>query len=201
MNAALHIYQPPEEHLHPSEIKSGDVLLFSGRSLWSRCIRRWTRSRWSHVGLAMWLAPPCGMARLCVVESLEGEGVRVVPFTSWLAWRGEIKRLTPPLDTELRCAALRFALHHWGCPYSSPLQFVRSFGAITTRVCRWLGLKKFDIEARRFFCSELVAGALHAAGCQLPKPPAAMTPADVADFLESGTPLRGVSSPRSGEPQ
>lgn len=188
MSFALQLYQPPGDNVgHPQEIETGDVLLFSGRSWWSRCIRARTRSKWSHVGIAVRLLTPLSIATRCyVIEAIEGHGVRVVPFASWLKWDGEIQRLQPALNGEQRLDVVRFALHHWGCPYSSPLQFVRSFGLLTTWLCRCLGLTKFDIERRRFFCSELVAGALHAAGCKLPKPPAAMSPADIAEFLEAG---------------
>ena len=170
----------------PQEIQTGDVLLFSGRSWWSRVIRARTRSRWSHVGIAVRLLTPLSITTRCfVIEALEGAGVRVVPFESWQQWDGEIQRLSPSLNAERRLDMVRFALQHWGCPYSSPLQFVRSFGLLTTWICRKLRLTRVDLERRRFFCSELVAGALHAAGCKLPKPPAAMSPADVAEFLQA----------------
>ena len=37
------------------QIDNGDVLLFRGSLLHSRIIQRWTRSVYSHVGLALWI--------------------------------------------------------------------------------------------------------------------------------------------------
>jgi hypothetical protein len=202
--------QPTE----PWGIQPGDVLMFSGRKLfsWVIRIRAWllgmgANSKWSHCGIAVRMvtefdrvALTCPLwvdlddeqsgdaeARqpvrtLCVVESYEGQGVRVVPFTEWLKWSGEIRVLKHDLTAAKREKMISFALRHWGNPYSSFFQFANSFGAITRRLRRAVGWNA-DIESNRFFCSELVAAALHAAGIKLPQPAATMTPGDVAEFL------------------
>ena len=48
----------------------------------------------------------------------------------------------------------------WGRRYASPWQLLLSFGWFTCRLRRWLGLAPKDLDADRYFCSELVAEGL-----------------------------------------
>lgn len=58
-------------------IQSGDLLLFRSRG-WIASLIRWaTRSRYSHVGLAVWT-----FGRLMVAESRELRGCRLVPLSA-----------------------------------------------------------------------------------------------------------------------
>jgi len=53
-----------------ADIRSGDLLAWSGRSVGAAIIRRWTGERISHVGLAMWIGP-----RLFSIEAVPGIGI------------------------------------------------------------------------------------------------------------------------------
>ena len=63
------------------DIQNGDVLAFGyvRNSFFSQLISLWTRSRVSHVGIAIRF-----YGRLCVIEALEGRGVRVFPLSKLL---------------------------------------------------------------------------------------------------------------------
>lgn len=102
------------------QIKSGDLLAWSHRGLSSwydlqiQIVRMFTRSEYSHVGIA-WVIG----GRVFVIESVSG-GIRIFPLS----------RLTPfyllqfekPWSTE----AEEYALAHIGDPYSK-LECIRAF--------------------------------------------------------------------------
>jgi Orthopoxvirus protein of unknown function (DUF830). len=62
-------------------IRSGDLLLCSGSSSFSRMIQAATNSHYSHVAF-LWRME--GLERILVVESVESIGVRAVPLSSYL---------------------------------------------------------------------------------------------------------------------
>lgn len=148
-------------------IRNGDVFLFRrSPSLFGRLIRLWTQSPFSHVGIALWVQVD-GTRRLCILEALEGVGVRLHPMDRYLE---ECQRqgclidwyqVTDPAINRDRIAG--YALDQWGARYAHPLQFVWSWGRLSTRLRRWLGLTA-DTDPERWFCSELVAAALKHAG-------------------------------------
>lgn len=170
------------------EIQSGDILAFSAGKPYSRLIQRATRSPYSHVGMALWMGPygRPNLRRLCCLEAIEPGGVRVIPLPPYLedcrarcwpvAWYG-ILDASLAIDT-----TIDFALAQWGQRYASPRQFALSWGPVTRRIRRALGLRvNLDNDPQRWFCSELMAAALQAGGAALPgnKIPATMSPGDV----------------------
>jgi hypothetical protein len=62
-------------------LQSGDLLFCSGSFVFSRLIQRATGSPWSHVAIIMRLD---AIDRLMVLESVESQGVRTVPLSSYL---------------------------------------------------------------------------------------------------------------------
>lgn len=62
------------------DIKSGDLLLCSGNSFFSKLIQHSTRSIWSHVGFVLYISDA---KRLMIMESVEDIGVRTVPLSSY----------------------------------------------------------------------------------------------------------------------
>ncbi len=62
-------------------VRSGDLLLCQGSSVFARLIRHATNSPWSHVGCLLEVA---AIARLLVLESVESVGVRAVPLSSYV---------------------------------------------------------------------------------------------------------------------
>ena len=58
-------------------IQSGDLLAWSGETFIGRVIKVWTRGKYSHVGIAVWLG-----SRLYVVELREFRGAQIVPLSN-----------------------------------------------------------------------------------------------------------------------
>lgn len=154
-----------------------DIVAFAGRRLWSHVIMLRSLSRASHVGI---LCEHDGVEY--VIESLEGVGVRLVPFKRWKEWKGRISTYSiEGIFDEQRQAMIDEGMKLLGLQYASPWQFLRSFGFASRALMRRLGMRK-DIETNRFFCSELVAHLIHKADIKLPKSPVEMTPGDVVSL-------------------
>lgn len=64
-----------------SRIKSGDLIAFSGETMAGRAIRHFTGDRYSHVGIAAWVAVDGAGDRLLLIESMEGRGVSMRPLS------------------------------------------------------------------------------------------------------------------------
>lgn len=155
-------------------VKSGDLLFFSGRRVFSRVIQLWTRSRWSHVGMAVRFDQD-----LYVLESLECVGVRLVPLSVWLQWPGDIAIGKTCLEQHDRDRLVRIGLQHLGERYASPRQFLRSFSIVWSRLSRHWRLAA-DTSSSRWLCSEFVAYLLRSVGYLLPDEPARISPARLA---------------------
>ena len=95
------------------DINNGDVLAFGyvRTSIFSQLISLVTRSRISHVGIAIRF-----YGRLCVIEALEGHGVRVFPISTLLREGRKIwwYQLRFPHSKLRRFELCEFALRHWG---------------------------------------------------------------------------------------
>lgn len=153
-------------NLAAAALRSGDVLLVEGRSLFALGIKLRTRSRFSHAGIVLRIAVG-GAERLCILESLEPWGVRLYPLDRYLercSRKGECVHWYALEEGVDRQQVAAYALAQWGKRYASVWQFLVSWGRITGFARRLLGLKPADTNAERFFCSELVASALRAGG-------------------------------------
>jgi hypothetical protein len=134
-------------------IRSGDVLAWSHRPLrtWHdlqiALVRIFTRSEWSHVGIAWAIG-----GRLFVLEAVSKAGVRIFPLSragcfTWVP-RGQWSAVQEQI-----------ALAHIGQPYSK-WDAIRAFFGLS------------DSSNGRWFCSEFVCAVL---GIDLHKPtPAAL---------------------------
>ena len=174
----------------------GDLLFFSGRRWWSRLIRLRTASRWSHVGIVSHVEPSKrpGGNLVIVTEALEGKGVITQPADVWRFWDGTVAVGYVARTEPVRQAAAAYARGQEKCLYASPRQFVRSFSFLWAKLTGALDIPA-DINARRWFCSELAAAALNITGTvDLPKEPARMQPGDVAE-LPFVSMSEGVSVP------
>lgn len=132
-------------------IETGDLLFFRGRLLHSRFIQIWTRSVYSHVGVAVWIEVG-PIRRLFVVEALEGKGVRLYPLSRYISDGADVDWFAVTDQTFDRKKAASWALAQVGLKYASPWQMLRSFGLITKWVCDSLGLPT-KIDSDRWFCS------------------------------------------------
>src|SRR5690554_6247260 len=62
-----------------TNIRTGDILFCSGRYLVSELIKKLSKSRFSHIGLLVYWNE-----HVLVLESVEDDGVRVVPLSHYL---------------------------------------------------------------------------------------------------------------------
>lgn len=159
-----------------SQPQTGDLIFYSGITVWSRLIRLRTLSRWSHVGILI-RNEAAGMS---VVESLEGIGVRIVPICVWDMWPGDIGWASVPATPEQRERIADHGITQVGCGYASAVQFVRSFSWLWRRGAVAVGLP-VDVNPSRYFCSELAAEALQVGGVDLPGKPSRISPGRLAE--------------------
>lgn len=166
------------------QIQNGDVLLFRGSLLHSRIIQRWTRSVYSHVGLALWIRTD-GVKRLMVIEAMEGRGVQLFPLSEYLQRGDHVDWFAITEKSIQRDKVVAWAMARLGRDYASPWQFLRSFGFLTKRIANYLGLPT-KVDHNRWFCSWFAAQALRAGGWVPPAnerlPPELYTPGDIALF-------------------
>ncbi len=154
-------------------LKAGDLVLFSGKGFASHVIKRFTLSKWSHVGLVvrlggavmLWESDKYGIAK----------GVQLVELSSKLVrYDGDaaVRPLVNPLSTTQE-EILRKLRREWqGRPYeTSEMELIRS------AYDGPFGRNEEDLSS--LFCSELVAGTLQRIGILTnPRPSNEYTPAD-----------------------
>ncbi len=125
-----------------AEIRSGDLLAWSGRSLGGWIVRRWTGARISHVGLALWVGP-----RLFCIEARPGIGVTM--------------RL---LSTALPCewSPLQIDAARWAPAEEFALQALGRGYSWVDAILAGLGLPPRQWD--RYQCAEFVAECYRRAG-------------------------------------
>ncbi len=158
-------------------ILNGDVLMYRGKSLISRLICWFTRSRYSHAGLAVWWNE-----RLMVMEAI-GNGVVVTPLSNNVAaYDGRVEWFTSvdEISANDRITMVQFAQQELGKEYDTwkLIQFALMliFGG---------SVEKRDKlrRSRKLVCSYYVAQAYNSIGRDL-KPNVSdrfMTPDDIAN--------------------
>lgn len=179
-------------------VRTGDVLAFRPCPLtwnpltwFSNLIPLWTLSRYSHVGIAVWVQVE-GIERpeLAVIEALEGHGIRLHSLrdyvqknllsidlykTLYTVENGQSYRINPWKVAE-------YAMSRRGGDYAPPRQFLRSFFRVGRLYRKWRDLPP-DVDDERDFCSELVARSLIYGGFPSDhadmKPPSEMSPGDI----------------------
>ena len=143
------------------QIRSGDILLASGSSVFSQLIQHVTSSVWSHVAFILRLD---AIDRIMVLESVESIGVRTVPLSSYIddyngTGKGYPGKLLIARHDQFSLATIntlsQAAVDLFGYPYAAE-DIVR----ITSRIgMNSLGLAKDHplIQAHKaFICSEYV---------------------------------------------
>lgn len=168
--------------LHMGDLKNGDLLSFSGVSLFSKAIQLWTRKPVSHVGLVCRIKDPIN--RLFVMESIEGRGVRLVPIEAWFRWNGKIQhyRLKPSANL-IRSEIMSAAFSQCEFAYATPHQLLRSFGVVLGPLLRLFG-DPADTDPTRVHCAEFVVESLKGAGARFEKEPAAFSPGEVTELRD-----------------
>jgi hypothetical protein len=161
--------------LRPS-IRNGDILLFSGREVFSHLIQWATKSPWSHVGFVFRLE---AIDRVMILESLSAGGSCTVALSAFVAGTGPHQR---PYNGKLLIARHRrfgdlasaarlrkmseFAVDRFGAPYS-PAEIIKigvriALGRLNIRLPP--GLRPDD----EYICSEYAAACYEAVGIKIP---------------------------------
>jgi len=132
-------------HEVEGQIQDGDFLFFRGTVFYSRVIQRWTKSRYSHVAVAVRIRES-----LFVLEAVEGRGVRLFPLSMYLRSGCKIdwfKIIDPRVDRE---KVTQWFLDRVGNNYASPRQLIRSFLTLPfANALDW----STKIDNNRWFCS------------------------------------------------
>lgn len=147
-----------------SQLKTGDLVLFSGRTLAARLVRWWTGSPWSHIGIIVRLPEYADTPMLweatranTVADIHCGEimdGVQLVSLDAKLAsYPGDIavRRLLDVQGSRERSERLESMMQAWAAqPYRNQIKKQLEVW--------WLGKDHEDTHiSRGGFCSELVA--------------------------------------------
>lgn len=129
-------------------LRDGDILLCSGRGTFSKLIQKFTKSKWSHVGFLLWSKR---FDRLLVLESMESQGVRSMPLSSYKKYNGKVTiwRDSRWNDPDLRTLG-QFAIDHLGFAYDND-----AIAKLALRIT--LHLKRKRKDDKEFICSEFTA--------------------------------------------
>jgi hypothetical protein len=156
------------------QIRSGDLLLCSGSSVFARLIQHGTDSPWSHVAFVMCLE---AIGRIVLIESVESVGVRIVPFRSYVAsynggdsgYKGRLfvarHQAFASVNVEtFRCLSQN-SIDLLGYPYDP--QTILSIAARVVAGKLGMEARPF-VRNKAFICSELVWECLHSIGIDIP---------------------------------
>jgi hypothetical protein len=158
------------------DLKTGDLVLFSGSSLFSSVIKWAIGGKWSHVGVVVrsplhervLLWESTRLADLVDVETgRAAAGVQLVYLSDRLArYAGEFKlrQLDRPVTPEMEQAFAKRRAELSGRPYE-----LEKLELLEAAVDGWFRALKEE-RLNSLFCSELVAEAYQAMGL-LPEPP------------------------------
>ncbi|MGC1303029.1 MAG: hypothetical protein WA840_11700 [Caulobacteraceae bacterium] len=173
---ALQRYPPLPYYEIKRLARTGDLILCSGRTPFSRMIRWATGSPWSHVAL---VARVDALDRVMVLESVERTGVRAVALRSFISHGSSGRRPFPGRLLLIRhrefehqatpkrlIAMADFAVDRFGAPFS-----FREVVRIATRIL--LGAIKVRMPGRlnprtEYICSEYVGKCYERIGIQIP---------------------------------
>jgi hypothetical protein len=156
------------------QIRSGDLLLCSGSSVFSRLIQHGTDSVWSHVAFVMRLD---ALARIAVIESVESIGVRIVPLRSYVAsynggergYKGRLFVARHHAFASVNAETFRHlsqkSIDLLGYPYDP--QTILSIAARVVAGKLGMEARPF-VRDKAFICSELVWECLRSIGIEIP---------------------------------
>lgn len=172
-----------------AEIRSGDILLCSGKHPFSILIQQATDSIWSHVAFVLRLD---AIDRIMVLESVEGIGVRTVPLSAYVRGspakpKGYDGRLLiarhAAFDAAVSQDALNrmscFAVDRFGYPYDND-EIAKIAARITLGALGRKIPKKIKPD-NEFICSEYAARCYAEVGVEMQwNPRGFIAPSDFA---------------------
>lgn len=166
-------------------MQPGDVIAFSGKGDVSNIIKWATRSQVSHAAcilqskLLLGGTPQAGMLNQ-IIESTAPLGVSISRLSERLAgYQGEAWWLPLSLEVRARMNGSKlfdWLLHQERRPYDWPQAIASGIDLFGGAIIR------AQEDFARFFCSELIAGALEAAGAVASLNASEVTPADLCAF-------------------
>lgn len=168
------------------DIRSGDILLCSGNSVFSTLIQKATGSVWSHVGFILRID---AIDRIMVLESVESIGVRTIPLSSYVcdynaSGKGYPGRLMLARHHDVKQEKItnlsRSAVDLLGYPYGTE-EIVRIAARISLHSLGFPGDHQDAAERREFICSEYTHACFKSIGVAIEyNPMGFIAPADFA---------------------
>ena len=139
------------------KMQNGDVIAFHGEDIGSKVIQKFTKSKYSHVGLVIKLLE-VDVKRVFIAESIPTGGVVLLPLSrKLLNYDGSAWWLALDTKRDMRNKMLKWAMTQLGKKYDFTL-----IKYIATNI---LLKKKLPQENyHEYICSEFVAAALSYAG-------------------------------------
>lgn len=153
MAAHISEYEISKLNIEPYEtirgqLRSGDLIFCSGRSLFSRIIKRFTKSTFSHCGMVFRVE---SIDRIMVLESGRNGGVHLTPlsfYTKIYPGKVMLARLSEDIQPDSLTKIFSFGFDQMTRPYDKK-ELIR----IVKRMLFNAGRR---IKNRHFVCSELV---------------------------------------------
>jgi hypothetical protein len=161
-------------------VASGDVLLYEGEKLFSRIIKKVTRSRFSHAGIAVWWNE-----RLMVMEAV-GRGVVVTPLSASVGhYNGHVHWYTSKrlLSEEERKRMIIFAQEELGKEYA----LWKAIWVGIQLLFKWKPEERDELKReQKLFCSGYVAQIYNSIGVDLVpgRSDTSVVPEDIASSPE-----------------
>lgn len=154
------------------QIHSGDLLLCSGSSVFSKLIQNATQSVWSHVGFIIRLE---NIGRIMILESVESIGVRTVPLSSYISnYNGTGKGYPGKIliarhhgfhANEINNLS-KHAVDLLGYPYNSQ-EIARIAARIALNAFSTNSVSKNNVAQNEFICSEYVYTCYKSIGIEI----------------------------------
>lgn len=168
------------------KIRSGDILLCSGSSLFSTLIQKATGSVWSHIAFIIYLEV---IDRLMVLESVESIGVRTVPLSSYVknynaSGKGYPGKLLIARHQQFEPARVKDlsekAVDFFGYPYDTE-EIVKIAARIGMKAFGFTKDSPFMQSTHSFICSEYAYECYRSVGITIDYDPEGfVSPADFA---------------------
>ncbi len=166
-------------------IRNGDILLYEGSTIHSWFIKRVTKSRYSHAGIAVWWNE-----RLMAMDAV-GRGVIIIPLSANIEqYHGHVHWFSSKreLSQDERTRMVIFAQEELGKEYA----LLRAIWLGLQLLFRWKREVRDDLRReQKLFCSAYVAQIYNSVGIDLKKgvSDAFTTPQDIAQspaLIEKG---------------
>jgi len=166
---------------HRLSIQDGDVLLYEGEGFLSWCIKKLSRSKYSHSGIAVWWND-----RLMVMEAIR-KGVVVTALSRNVShYHGNVEWRTAKetISQDRRLAMVKFAQKQLGNEYNFLEAVVIGIKIILMKLANRVLVrfgKEMAIEDKRVICSQFVADTYGSIGIRIKRvvAPPFITPEDI----------------------